>query len=163
LLGGGRLGDVETLLWIAAFWPFTACIVHGRELASAKRRLGVVLHAEFDSGYVNVAYCSFGMVVLALVLCSAPTLPPCALIVLSSAAMVLARYQRGGACGDAGVRSGCFSCTYADLEEWRLTGDHLRFRVGDVWRAVSLPQLLHPEVRGHLESLARGRESSFSK
>ncbi len=154
---------METLLWIAAAWPLTACFVHGRELTSAKRRVGAVLHTEAGPASVNVIYACLGVLVLASVLCFAPTLPSCALIVLSSAAMVLARYQRGGVCGDAGVRSGCFSCTYADLEEWRLTGEHLRFRVNEVWRAVSLPQPLHTEVRGRLESLAEGRESRFKE
>ena len=154
---------MDTLIWIAAAWPLTACVVHVCEYASAKRRVGAVLHAEPDPGYVNVIYSSLGMLVTVVVLRFAPALPSCALIVLSSAAVVLARYQRGGACGDAGVRSGCFSYTYGDLEEWRLTGDHLRFRVGEVWRAVPLPGQRHAEVRGLLETHAGGRESRFSR
>ena len=75
----------------------------------------------------------------------------------------MARTQRGQACGAAGVQSRCFSYAYEELAEWRLTGDHLRFRVGEVWRAVALPGELHSEARRQLESLAEGRESRFSK
>ena len=163
LLGGDRLRDVETPLWIAALWPLTACAVHALERASVKRRVGAVLHAEPAPDYVSMAYCCLGILLIVSVTGPAPPLPSCALIVLSSAAVVLARYQRGGACGDAGVRSGCFSYTYGDLEEWRLTGDHLRFRVGAVWRAVALPEPLHAEVRGLLENYAGERETRFKR
>ena len=163
LFGGDRLRDVETSLWIAALWPLTACAVHALERASAKRRVGAVLHAESAPGYVSVAYCCLGILLIASVTGSATTLPSCALIALSSVAMVLAKYQRGGACGAAGVHSGCFSYAYEELEEWRLTGDHLRFRVGAVWRAVALPEPLHAEVRGLLENYAGERESRFKR
>lgn len=154
---------METLLWIAAFWPLMACAVHLREHGSSKRRVGAVLHAEPVSGHFNVAYSAVGVLMIASLFQSASALASCALIALSSAAMVLAKYQRGQACGDGGVRSGCFSYTYAELEEWRLTGDHLRFRVGEVWRAVTLPEPLHAEVRALLENHAGGLESRFSK
>ena len=92
-----------------------------------------------------------------------PALPSCVLLGLSCLAGLLARTQRGQACGAAGVQSRCFSYAYEELAEWRLTGDHLRFRVGEVWRAVALPGELHSEVRRQLERLAEGRESRFSK
>jgi len=85
------------------------------------------------------------------------------LIILSMAAVVLAPHPGDGACGTEGVRSGSWSHTYGDLEEWRLTGDHFRFRFGGVWRAVGIPSGLHDEVRGRLEALAEERESRFKK
>ena len=118
----------------------------------AKRDGSLNWHGATDARYFSSANAA-----------AAFALSSCALIGLSSAAMILARYQRGGACGEAGVRSGCFSYTYGELEEWRLTGDHLRFRVGEIWRAVSLPEPLHAEVRGLLQNQAGGLESRFSK
>ena len=170
---------MEALLWMAAAWALVACIAHVRVRMSTKRRVGEVLHAEPGSILTCALYVVCCAVACVLVLLSglgvlvtgpwailgAAELCPLfgSLIALSGTAMGLAQAQRGGVCGGAGVQSGCFSYSYGDLEEWRLTGDHLRFRVGEVWRAVSLPQPLHAEVRGLLETHAGGRESRFSK
>lgn len=170
---------MEALLWMAAAWALVACITHVRVRILTKRRVGEVLHAEPGSILVCSLYelaCAAACVLVLLsglgVLVTGPwailgaaELCPLfgSLIALSGTAMALAQAQRRGVCGGAGVQSGCFSYPYGDLEEWRLTGDHLRFRVGEVWRAVSLPQALHAEVRGLLETNAEGRESRFSK
>ena len=156
-----------------------ACIAHARERSMSRRRLGRVLHVKRGSNRARVLYVGVGCVALSLVLLSglgvlvtgAWAIPGYAaayliagvLVVLSVAAVVLATHPGDGACGTEGVRSGSWSHAYGDLEEWRLTGDHLRFRVGESWRAVSLPQALHGEVRGLLETQAEGRESRFSK
>jgi len=156
-----------------------ACIAHARERSMSRRRLGRVLHAERGSKRARVLYVGVGCVALFLVLLSglgvmatgawaipgyaAAYLIASVLVVLSVAAVVLATHPRDGACGTEGVRSGSWSHAYGDLEEWRLTGDHLRFRFGGVWRAVALPGALHDEVRGRLEALAGERESRFKK
>ena len=63
--------------------------------------------------------------------------------------------------GRNGVRRGWYVRALQDLEEWRLTGDHLRFRLRGPWEAVPLPVALHQEFAEKLRALAPGRESRF--
>lgn len=63
--------------------------------------------------------------------------------------------------GDAGVVSGWTAEPFGKLAEWRLTGEHLRFRVGEGWSAVACPPELQGEVRALLERAVAGRESRF--
>lgn len=65
-------------------------------------------------------------------------------------------------CGSDGVRYGWYLRRLDDLEEWRLTGDHLRFRLFGIWRAVPLPAERHESMRAVLEARAAGRESRFA-
>ena len=66
-------------------------------------------------------------------------------------------------CGERGVRAGWTVLAFAEFAEWRLTGDHLRFRAADgEWQAVGLPAERHAALRARLESDAAGRESRFS-
>ena len=177
-LGGARLVAVVVFLWVATGWALAACIVHARERVIARERVGRVIYAERGSILAAVVYLGIGVVALvAVALCLfglqmtggwmipeivVPYLAAGALVVLSLTAVALAQPQGGGACGTAGVRCGSWAHAYRDLDEWRLTGDHLRFRAGEVWRAVALPAQMHEEVRGHLETIARGHESRFS-
>ena len=50
-----------------------------------------------------------------------------------------------------------------ELEEWRLTGDHLRFRIGPTWLAVGLPAREHAGVRELLLERRPEAESRFSR
>ena len=170
---------MKFFLWMAVGWALAACIVHARERITARERVGRVLYAERGSILAVAVYLGIGVgVLVAVVLClfgllmtggwmipeiTMPYLAAGALVILSLAAVVLAQPQGGGACGTEGVRSGSWAHAYRDLDEWRLTGDHLRFRAGEVWRAVKLPANLHEEVRERLETLAGGRESRFSR
>ncbi len=63
--------------------------------------------------------------------------------------------------GRGGVRRGWYVRALQDLEEWRVTGDHLRFRLRGPWEAVPLPAALHPEFEAKLRALAPERESRF--
>ena len=170
---------MEWILWWSAGCAGISCLAHARGRFQARQRLGRVLHVERGSKRARVLYVGVGCVALFLVLLSglgvlatgAWAIPGYAtayliagvLVVLSVAAVVLATHPEDGACGTEGVRSGSWSHAYGDLEEWRLTGDHLRFRFGGVWRAVALPQALHGEVRGLLETKAKGLESRFKR
>ncbi len=63
--------------------------------------------------------------------------------------------------GAKGVRVGWRSRSFAKMEEWRLTGDHLRVLIAGEWRAVFVPVAEHPELRGRLEAICADRESRF--
>lgn len=62
---------------------------------------------------------------------------------------------------ERGVRSGWDVVPFGEFEEWRLVGDHLRFRWGGEWRAAPLELSRHGSIRPALESAAPGRESRF--
>ena len=75
---------------------------------------------------------------------------------------VLLRPSRGDrVCGTRGVRCGWSVLSHRDLEEWRLNGDHLRFRLRGEWESVGLPHGLHERVEPHLREVAPDRESPF--
>jgi hypothetical protein len=64
-------------------------------------------------------------------------------------------------CGERGVRAGWAVLAFEQIEEWRLTGDHIRFRIQGEWSAADLPAERHVAMRERLEQLAPGRESRF--
>jgi hypothetical protein len=63
--------------------------------------------------------------------------------------------------GETGVRRGFYARRYEELEEWRLMGEHLRFRLFGEWTSAPLPASEHPRIRAKLESLCPERESQF--
>ena len=92
-----------------------------------------------------------------------PWLPVTLLLALSVGAVTLSFSAGDQACGADGVRSGVWALSYSDLEEWRLTGEHLRFRYGGVWRAVMIPAELQGPLRSRLEEVSGGSESCFKR
>ena len=92
-----------------------------------------------------------------------PWLPVVLLIALSLGAITLSFSAGDQACGTHGVRSGVWALSYCDLEEWRLTGEHLRFRYGGVWRAVMIPAELQGPLRSRLEEALGSSESRFKR
>ena len=63
--------------------------------------------------------------------------------------------------GELGVQRGWFARRFADLEEWRLTGDHLRFRLDGEWTAVPCPPAEQARIRAALLAVNPERESRF--
>jgi hypothetical protein len=63
--------------------------------------------------------------------------------------------------GASGVQRGWESRRLDELEEWRLAGDHLRFRLRGEWTSVPCPQERQPELRAELLRLNPQRESPF--
>jgi hypothetical protein len=85
-----------------------------------------------------------------------------ALIVLPLAlAWWLAPATEDQRCGTGGVQYGWETLRLEELEAWRLTGDHLRFRLRGLWVAVSLPSSEHPRMRALLERACPQAESRF--
>lgn len=66
-------------------------------------------------------------------------------------------------CGSEGVRRGWELRRFEELEEWRLIGEHLRFRLLGEWTAVPLDPSYHERVRARLEQLVPERESGFGR
>jgi hypothetical protein len=90
-------------------------------------------------------------------------LPAAAVLGLSAALLALQPGFADSRCGERGVQIGWHALRYEDLPEWRLTGDHLRWRLGEIWVACDLPVAQHEAMRTKLEQLAPGRESRFSR
>jgi hypothetical protein len=63
--------------------------------------------------------------------------------------------------GDAGVQRGWLSRRFEELEEWRLAGDHLRFRLQGEWTSVPCPLERQAELRAELQRRNPARESPF--
>ncbi|MFT7669940.1 MAG: hypothetical protein ACI8X5_002647 [Planctomycetota bacterium] len=98
-----------------------------------------------------------------LIVAQAPALSlSCASLLACIGCVLFQPHPLDQVCGELGVQVGWRSRRFSDLEEWRLTGDHLRVRIGDVWTAVSVPVANHPEVRATLEKSCPDRESRFS-
>lgn len=64
--------------------------------------------------------------------------------------------------GAHGVQRGWHARRFAELEEWRLTGDHLRWKLFGQWVASDLPADRHAGARAKLVAVAADRESRFS-
>ena len=83
--------------------------------------------------------------------------------VLSPAAALLLCTSglRDSVLAENGVRAGWFVRRFEDLEEWRLTGDHLRWKLFGEWQACEVPLAESESLRTKLEQLIPDRESRF--
>ncbi|MEM7307395.1 MAG: hypothetical protein AAF682_12030 [Planctomycetota bacterium] len=64
-------------------------------------------------------------------------------------------------CGRDGVRRGWYVRALEELDEWRITGDHLRFRVRGQWEAVPLAAAEQASFETRLRDAIPDRESPF--
>jgi hypothetical protein len=65
-------------------------------------------------------------------------------------------------CGESGVARGLDGRRFEQLEEWRLAGDHLRWKLDGEWTACHAPAPLHADLRAKLVQACPERESRFS-
>ncbi|MFN0008108.1 MAG: hypothetical protein ACKVXR_09395 [Planctomycetota bacterium] len=63
--------------------------------------------------------------------------------------------------GELGVQRGWFARRFADLEEWRLAGDHLRFKLDGEWTSVPCPPGDQARIRETLLAVNPSGESRF--
>lgn len=63
--------------------------------------------------------------------------------------------------GELGVQRGWFARRFADLEEWRLAGDHLRFKLDGEWTSVPCPPGDQARIRETLLTVNPAGESRF--
>jgi hypothetical protein len=92
-----------------------------------------------------------------------PVVPALSVLVLAALLVSLAPGSEDSLLGSHGVQHGWHARRFADLEEWRLTGDHLRWRLFDEWLAAHAPAELHAELRAQLTAANAGRESRFQR
>ena len=92
-----------------------------------------------------------------------PTVPALTVLVLGAALVACAPGAEDSLLGSHGAQHGWHARRFADLDEWRLTGDHLRWRLVDEWVAVHAPAELHDELRGQLTAANAERASRFQR
>jgi hypothetical protein len=84
-----------------------------------------------------------------------------ATLLLATGTIALSPSERDACVGEAGVACGWTSRSFRELEEWRLTGEHLRWRVGPRWLACLVPVERHAALRERLAAACGDRESPF--
>ena len=156
---------MEWTLWWAAGGAGLACLTHAMARIRARKRVGEILCSSVGArGWRLVYRCAVaGVLVWTLLLGVLPWLPVALLFLLSALVVTLSFPSGDQACGALGVRSGSWAFSYSELEEWRLTGEHLRFRHGGVWRAVRVPGPLQVALRSRLEAAVGDTESRFKR
>lgn len=156
---------IQWILVSGAVLTLAAFVVVLATRARRRRVVGAVLCRAPRARYWRI-----GLTIPAVALCvlaigqGAPVLAPAlTLLVAALGVFWLAPGEDERVCGDAGVACGWESARFDELLEWRLIGDHLRFRMGAEWRAVDLPRAAQGAVRARLEAGCAERESSFSR
>jgi hypothetical protein len=151
---------LDVTLVLLALATFATAIV----VARAARRLGPVVARERGArlGRAVIALVLAAATVAVVLLRAEVPLALClAALALSAALLALAPVAHDSAIGESGVRRGWHVRTFAELEEWRLTGEHLRWRLFGEWCACALPLERHDELRAKLVAACPERESPF--
>ena len=141
----------------------TAFVAALRVRLRAARALGDHLHEEGGDGCARlVTALGLAAATTWLVVAAGPPSPlATAAVVLAMLCLLLRPSSALALCGTGGVQRGWMVRSFAELDEWRLAGAHLRFRIGSRWLAVELPPEHHEETRERLRARAPGRESPF--
>ena len=95
-----------------------------------------------------------GLVVLAgavLVFGGIPRLPALSVLALSGLLSLLYPGSRDSILGERGVQAGWYARGFSEIEQWRLVGQHLRWRLRGEWVASAAPQEWHARLRGQLD------------
>jgi len=158
-----HLSPAAGLLALMSFALLAALAVTLALRALAAARLGPALHrARARPGRRLAALAALALLgVLACAVPGAPTAAALLALGLSVALVVFTPAVGDTAVGPKGVQAGWQAARLADLEEWRLTGEHLRWCARGEWLASEAPPEHHPALRAALESQAGERESRF--
>lgn len=158
--------DVLLALSLAALWVLAGLFGVLRLRTARGSRMGERL--AHQSGQARGRWLILGVLAAALVAVVLADWEPALQGVTAAllAAAALLTWLRPGAeereCGTEGVRHSWYVLGFSQVAEWRLTGEHLRFRLFGEWTAAPLPENEQPRVRQVLESVAADRESRFS-
>jgi len=164
---------LHLILWIALIeLVLVASYLLWRRLAAA-RRLGRSLQSTAPRqvwqrlvfALVWLAAASFWIPGLGVEVADESLRGP-ALALLIGGAVIMRLSPRPGirVLGTTGVQSGWQNACFGEFIEWRLSGEHLRFRLdGRLWDAVDAASQVHAELREQLERVAAGRESRYTE
>lgn len=86
----------------------------------------------------------------------------CALLAVAAALAYVTPTAASQRYCEHGVRRGFDARRFEELEEWRLAGEHLRWKLDGEWISCRVPTELHAELRAKLAKLNPERESRFS-
>jgi hypothetical protein len=82
-------------------------------------------------------------------------------LALSAALFAFAPSVHDSVLGENGVRRGWHVRSFRELEEWRLTGEHLRWKLRGEWQACRVPPERVEALHRTLADLCPERESRF--
>ncbi|MBL8860602.1 MAG: hypothetical protein JNK02_01200 [Planctomycetes bacterium] len=158
-------GELVTLLLLPELLLLAAAIAVSQVLVLlARAQVGAVLAADRRSERrwrLTVLFLCLG--VLGWVLAAGTVWLTPVLLCIAGALLLgfTTPSARTAILGVGGVQRGWHARRYESLEEWRLTGDHLRFRLFGEWTAVPCPPEFQADLRAKLTQLAPDRESPF--
>jgi hypothetical protein len=153
-----------TILWGAAVWLALGLAVVGVWSLGNRARVGAPEHCVRRRFGVRVALVAGYVLVAAIALAVPSEIPRLPLALELALGLVLLAASPGfqdSKVGASGVQRGWHARRWAELEEWRLTGDHLRWKLDGTWVASDLPAARHAAVRERLLAAAGDRESRF--
>lgn len=159
--------DVVLALVLAALWLVGGLIAVVQLRASRGRSLGTQLAHE--PGARRMRWIALAVLVGAAIWVGLAGLPAATagiligLLVLGAVVNWVRPASGERECGSTGVRHSWHVLGFSDVSEWRLTGEHLRFRLFGEWTAAPLPEGQHEAVRTSLTAVAGDRESRFDR
>lgn len=127
-------------------------------------RVGPVLASERGARAWQRLALTGGAVATALVIVQWNELPGALallVLVLSAGLLAASPLSQDADVGERGVRRGWSAREFAQLEEWRLTGEHLRWRLRGEWHACRVSSEQHAALRARLQAACADRESPF--
>jgi hypothetical protein len=158
--------DQLVALWLMVPTLFAAIGLLVAQVMSglARVKVGAVIAAERPgTPRRRVAMTALILAILAWILVQPGVWPVPVLLCLGIAQLLV--FTTPGAhdavLGESGVQRGWHARRFESLEEWRLTGDHLRFRLFGEWTSVPCPPEHHFRLRSKLVQLVPERESPF--
>lgn len=132
---------------------------------AAARTVGRPIHSELSGRRLHIAWVGLLLGIGALVVLTAalPLVPTLLVLGAAAALVALTPSPADSVYGERGVRSGWYARRFEDLEEWRLTGEHLRWRLFGEWVSSRVPPAEHAALRERLERACPQRESRFKR
>ena len=156
--------SIETLLMLPLFLLVPALIATLAAVKRAQTTLGAAVAEERPNRWTRrVLLGAPGAAVLALETMSGhlPQEPVLESLLIAILLVWVMPGFHDAVLGELGVQRGWSTRRFEDLEEWRLTGDHLRFRLDGEWTSVPCPPAEQVRVRETLLAANPGGESRF--
>ena len=156
-------GPVIGLL-VATTLLFGALIATVVVTTRARMQVGAVIAQDRSGTGLRRGVFALLHIALAVWIAAAGVLPLLPALSCVAASMLLVLVTPGpndSESGETGVSRGWYGRRYAELEEWRLSGVHLRFRLFGEWTSAPMPACEHTRLREKLLTECPDRESRF--